>query len=118
MGIQHKDAGVGHRHSPYNWVVADATEKDAITPLAEDQYKLAYQSDTGETWVLSNHSPVTWKHVSPYEAAGAVATHEQAADPHSQYVQKVTGKGLSTEDYTTAEKENLMNLELMMAMGV
>lgn len=44
-------------------------------------------------------------------AASAVTSHEQASDPHSQYVQKVSGKGLSTEDYTTADKDKLAGIE-------
>lgn len=43
-------------------------------------------------------------------ADAAIAAHEAAADPHSQYVQKVTGKGLSTNDYTTVEKNKLAGL--------
>lgn len=43
-------------------------------------------------------------------AATAVSDHEGAADPHTQYVQKVSGKGLSTEDYTTAEQDKLAGI--------
>ncbi len=44
-------------------------------------------------------------------ASSAVTSHEEAEDPHSQYIQKVTGKGLSTEDYTTSEKDKLAGIE-------
>lgn len=40
-------------------------------------------------------------------AAQAVNSHSQASDPHSQYVQKETGKGLSDCNYTQAEKNKL-----------
>lgn len=38
-------------------------------------------------------------------AAAAVDAHELEADPHAQYEQKVAGKGLSTNDYTTEDKQ-------------
>lgn len=44
-------------------------------------------------------------------AASAVNAHASAPDPHSQYVQKETGKGLSAEDYTTSEKGKLASVE-------
>ncbi|AIA76212.1 hypothetical protein FF32_15610 [Halomonas campaniensis] len=40
-------------------------------------------------------------------ADSAVNAHATAADPHEQYVQKETGKGLSEQDYTQAEKAKL-----------
>lgn len=43
--------------------------------------------------------------------ANDIVSHEQAADPHPQYVQKVTGKALSTNDYTDAEKSKLAGVE-------
>lgn len=44
-------------------------------------------------------------------AAGALAGHVAAADPHTQYQKKEAGKGLSTEDYSTAEKSKLSGVE-------
>lgn len=49
-----------HRHSPYSWVVADATALDAIAPTAEDIGKLAWQRDDESTWLLTGTSPKTW----------------------------------------------------------
>lgn len=43
-------------------------------------------------------------------AASAVLAHEAKADPHAQYVQKIAGKGLSTNDYTDAEKTKLAGI--------
>lgn len=40
-------------------------------------------------------------------AANAVNAHTADADPHIQYVQKETGKGLSDENYTQPEKTKL-----------
>ncbi|UQI41945.1 hypothetical protein [Vreelandella venusta] len=46
-----------------------------------------------------------------FDAAGsannAVNAHTEAVDPHEQYVQKETGKGLSEQDYTQTEKTKL-----------
>lgn len=44
-------------------------------------------------------------------ATAAIDAHKLEADPHTQYVQKVGGKQLSTEDYTTGEKSKLAGLE-------
>ncbi|MCG5512872.1 phage tail repeat domain-containing protein [Ectothiorhodospira shaposhnikovii] len=40
-------------------------------------------------------------------ASASMAAHTGASDPHTQYVQKVAGKQLSTEDFTSAEKTKL-----------
>lgn len=40
-------------------------------------------------------------------ANSAVNAHTSHADPHTQYVQKETGKGLSDRNYTQAEKTKL-----------
>lgn len=49
------------------------------------------------------------------DVSGQIATHNASADAHSALfsgkVDKVTGKGLSTEDYTTAEKSKLESIE-------
>lgn len=44
-------------------------------------------------------------------AAQTMNDHVADADPHTQYVQKVTGKVLSTNDYTDAEKSKLSGIE-------
>lgn len=44
-------------------------------------------------------------------AAQTMNDHVAAADPHTQYVQKVTGKALSTNDYTDAEKSKLAGIQ-------
>lgn len=41
----------------------------------------------------------------------AVDAHVEDEDPHSQYVQKITGKGLSSEDYTSGDKAKLAGIE-------
>jgi len=48
---------------------------------------------------------------SEQAAQDAVDAHEAKVDPHEQYVPKVAGKQLSTEDYTSAEKTKLAGIE-------
>lgn len=45
------------------------------------------------------------------QIAQSVTNHEGASDPHSQYVQKESGKALSDENYTSAEKTKLGNID-------
>lgn len=52
-------------------------------------------------------SSATAASTSETNAAAEMSDHVAAVDPHTQYVRKVTGKALSTEDYTTAEKTKL-----------
>jgi|GEM_PF-2555067 len=51
------------------------------------------------------------KDADAFDAAGtannAVNAHGNAPDPHEQYVQKETGKGLSDRNYTQTEKAKL-----------
>lgn len=44
-------------------------------------------------------------------ASAALSGHVADADPHAQYQKEEPGKGLSTEDYTTAEKSKLGGIE-------
>lgn len=45
------------------------------------------------------------------EVTDKPATYPPSSHSHSQYVQKVSGKGLSTEDYTTADRNKLAGVE-------
>ncbi|MCK7542961.1 hypothetical protein MLC59_02095 [Marinobacter bryozoorum] len=103
-------------HDPYRWVVADEAERLAIAPLISDVLKWAHQLSDDTIWELKNFAPITWRQVSAVSsvhgrtgavtaqagdytpaqvgadpagaASNAVTSHEQAADPHSQYAQK------------------------------
>lgn len=51
-------------------------------------------------------------HTHPWaEVTDKPATYPPSSHSHSQYVQKVSGKGLSTEDYTTADRDKLAGIE-------
>lgn len=134
MDIEHRDITAGEIHAPYNWIVANQAARLAISPASGDQYKTCLQQSDGTVWWLDSVTPIAWSqdtpkpHTHDYEqsgaAAAAVTAHVQASDPHAQYlkesdaetalsnkVDKVTGKQLSTEDYTTADKSKLSGIE-------
>ena len=139
MALQHKDLPPEHAHTPFAWIVADETERLALTVTADQVGKRLWQKGDDTEYTLKSADPVQWVIAAPVQsvhgrtgavtaqtgdytpeqvgadpsgtASTAVTTHEEAADPHSQYVQKATGKGLSTEDYTTAEQSKLTDIE-------
>lgn len=134
MDIEHRDITAGEIHAPYNWIVANQAARLAISPASGDQYKTCLQQSDGTVWWLDSVTPIAWSqdtpkpHTHDYEQSGAAATavtaHVQASDPHAQYlkesdaetalsnkVDKVTGKQLSTEDCTTADKDKLSGIE-------
>lgn len=62
------------------------------------------------------------QNTTAFDAAGtaskALETHAQADDPHSQYVKKETGKGLSSNDYTTVDRERVAALGSMASRDI
>jgi microcystin-dependent protein len=50
-------------HTPFRWVFADASAREAAQPDATDLRKLAYQVSDGSVWVLAELTPVTWSPV-------------------------------------------------------
>lgn len=85
---------------------AEVTSKPATYPPTAHNHSLVEITDAGTAAA---------EDASAFDAAGtasaAVSNHESASDPHSQYVQKSPGKGLSTEDYTTADRDKLAGIE-------
>ena len=67
------------------------------------------------SWALAVSKPTYTAFEVGAEASGAVSTHNSSTSAHSTLfankVDKVTGKGLSTNDYTTAEKTKLSGIE-------
>lgn len=67
------------------------------------------------SWALAASKPTYTATEVGAEASGAVSTHNTSASAHSTLfankVDKVSGKGLSTNDYTTAEKTKLSGIE-------
>ena len=67
------------------------------------------------SWALATSKPTYTATEVGAEASGAVSTHNSSTSAHSTLfankVDKVTGKGLSTNDYTTAEKTKLSGIE-------
>lgn len=61
--VQHKNITPTNMHGAVAYVVANAAARTALTGGigAGDRFKLLFQEDTGELYILVNHSPVTWK---------------------------------------------------------
>ncbi|WP_311948961.1 hypothetical protein [Halomonas piscis] len=85
---------------------SEVTGKPASYPPSAHGHTLADISDAGTAAA---------KDVAEFDPAGAassaVSGHESAPDPHSQYVKKATGKGLSSNDYTDGDKSKLAGIE-------
>lgn len=75
----------------------------------------AYIKSKIPSWALAASKPAYTASEVGAEASGAVSTHNTSESAHSTLfankVDKVTGKGLSTNDYTTAEKTKLSGVE-------
>lgn len=75
----------------------------------------AYIKSKIPSWALATSKPTYTATEVGAEASGAVSTHNTSTSAHSTLfankVDKVTGKGLSTNDYTTAEKTKLSGVE-------
>lgn len=58
--------------------------------------------------------------ISTSDISGQIAAHNESTEAHADIratkVDKVEGKGLSTEDFTTAEKEKLAGLDTLLAV--
>ncbi len=149
MALQHKSIPREHMHDPYRWVVADDAARDALAPTTEDIGKRLWKQDDDTEWTLKSAGPAVWVIAAPVQsvhgrtgavaaqtgdyspeqvgadpagtASQAVADHESAADPHSQYtteaeasaaapVQSVDGKTGAVDlsaDYETRRQHNL-----------
>lgn len=59
--ILHQNYPTGQIHTPYNWVVANAAARAALVLAPEDVYKVLYQVDSTESYVLLDDSPATWQ---------------------------------------------------------
>jgi len=85
---------------------AEVTDKPTTYPPTAHNHSLSDITDAGTAAA---------EDASAFDAAGTASTsvsnHESAPDPHSQYVKKEPGKGLSTEDYTTADRNKLAGIE-------
>ena len=75
----------------------------------------AYIKSKIPSWALAASKPTYTAAEVGAEASGAVSTHNTSTSAHSTLfankVDKVSGKGLSTNDYTTAEKTKLSGIE-------
>lgn len=58
--MEHNDIPAGELHSPFQWVVADASARTSLTPDATDLYKQCLQLSDATEWVLLSVAPITW----------------------------------------------------------
>lgn len=72
----HQKLGAGFIHPVSNWVVADATARLALVPVAGDAGKVAWQQSDNTLWLLTNHVGPVW--------VGATGGGGVAAYVHSQ----------------------------------
>lgn len=92
----HKDSSLGWRHAIHNWEVADSAALAALSVVAADIGKIAFQIDTGTWYILTDNSPVTWATISinaPVDAEYIVAT--SSAGLSAERVLAVAGAALS-----------------------
>lgn len=61
--MEHNVIPAGEIHSPYNWRPANESARNGLSVGASDVGKLAFQVDTGETFVLTDDSPATWRSI-------------------------------------------------------
>lgn len=58
--FDHEALGFGNIHRLPNWSVADATARTALTPTADDDFKVAHQQDDDSLWLLTDYTGPTW----------------------------------------------------------
>lgn len=66
----HDEHTIGAIHIPYNYLYADAAEREAATDfVAGDVGKLARQEDDNSIWMLTDDDPATWVRVGASDGA-------------------------------------------------
>lgn len=63
MSTEHTAIPSGEIHTPFQWVVTDASERLALTPSAVDVAKVCLQTSDNTTWRLVSVGPTTWANV-------------------------------------------------------
>lgn len=71
----HSAYAAGSVHMPFNWVVADAAARTALSVTAADVYKACWQIDTSAIYILVDDSPVTWAAISGGSGGTPQFTH-------------------------------------------
>lgn len=90
-------------HVPYQFLFANSAARTAgtgYTITASDVGKYARQSDNNTVWMLTNHSPIAWKGMSPDSAAPSThaSTHNSAgSDPISLSGIGAAGRGANSD---------------------
>lgn len=73
VDVQHKALGAADGHQVLGFApFANAAARAAQSVTSADVRKFGWQTDTGELWILTNHSPATWKKVTLTDDPGVV----------------------------------------------
>ena len=72
--IQHRNIPIVQNHTPYRWVVENATERLNLIPTSDDLYKRLFQKDDNSEWVLLTASPIQWEELGKELSASDVKT--------------------------------------------
>lgn len=70
----HKNITPADMHPMHAWAVADAAALTALTPVAADKGKIAWQLDTNDFYILTDHTGPTWELLNSGAPAGYPAT--------------------------------------------
>lgn len=113
--IKYKDAdgnlitvGAGlHTHSPSSIGAAEAEHPHDVATADND----GFLSSTDKTKIDNLNNTVFNDATGLVDLVGGRPVSEQISEAMETRVEKVNGKGLSTEDYTTAEKTKLANID-------
>ena len=90
----HKSLAIGDIHIPYQWSYADSTARGAATGfVASDVGKLARQLDNNSLWMLSNHSPITWRSIAEGGTPAAHASTHNVGGGDTLAIDAASGTG-------------------------
>lgn len=64
FAIFHDRARTSQVHTPFRWVFADSTARNAESVTENDTDKVAYQMSDSSMWVLRDNDPKTWIQLS------------------------------------------------------
>lgn len=76
---EHNDIQEGEIHHPFQWIVADAAARIALSTLSGDVYKLCLQTDTGVVYRLVSITPSVWEPIVDITAHTDDTTSAHAA---------------------------------------
>lgn len=88
----HKNIPAGEVHVVANWIVADATARNALTPAAADVGKVCWQTDDDSFWALKSDSPLAWARIGGSASTLNGLTDVALTSPSAGQVLKFNGE--------------------------